>query len=100
MPDTVSYYNFQPIRYYEFTFNYGRTYLGFENGFWINHQVIFLLYPNFRFLIFIGSILLNFSALLRISNTLFRKSNAWFPLLALYVPILSYCILGLSSEQD
>ena len=100
VPDTVSYYNFfNQIRYYEFTFNYGRTYLGFENGFCNLSKLIFLLYPNFRFfLFFIGStsFLLNFSALLRISNTLFRKKcDAWFPLLALYVPYFGLLYSGI-----
>lgn len=100
VPDTMSYYEFfNQIEFYKFSFSFGRTYLGFENGFCNYSRIIYLIYPNFRFFLFVvgsTSFLLNFSALLKIKSVVFSiDKNSWFPLLILYIPYFGFLYSGI-----
>ncbi len=99
VPDTIAYYDFyNQLEFYKFVFRFGRTYLGFENGFCNLSKLIYLIYPNFRFFLFvIGSIsfLLIFTALLKINKLFNQECNLWFPLFALYVPYFGLMYSGI-----
>lgn len=100
VPDTSAYYRFfNQLESYRFSFEFGRTFLGFENGFCNFSKLIYIIYPNFHFFLFVigsTSLILNFSALLRISNKLFNvEGNIWFPLFVLYIPYFGFLYSGI-----